>query len=105
MNLSRGTGRPGLNAVSLLSAAKKDTSEITRSAAETSASRLTASFPTFEVQQKLFPPQAAGVAAELAVFVDDAVAGDHDRNPIETVRPADGSRGSRHVDGAGLLLV
>ena len=39
-------------------------------------------------QQKFLPPQPAAVSAKVAILVDHAVAWDHDRNPVEPIRPA-----------------
>ncbi len=46
-------------------------------------------------QQPLFPPQAAGIAGELAVFAEHPMAGDNDCNGIFAVRIADGLIGVR----------
>ena len=54
-----------------------------------------------EVEEILFAAEAAAVAAELAIFVDDAVAGDEDGDAVEAVGAAGGADGSRMLDGGG----
>ena len=41
------------------------------------------------MQQTPLAPETATVAAELAVLVDDPVARNDDRDPVQAVRPAD----------------
>ncbi len=45
----------------------------------------------FQVEQPLFAPEAAAVAAEFAAFGDDVVAGDEDGDPVPVVGGADGA--------------
>src|SRR5918993_448896 len=52
----------------------------------------------FEVQQELFAAQASAIAAQVAVLLDDAMAGNEYRNPVHAVRPADGPHGLRCAD-------
>ena len=52
-----------------------------------------------QVEQILLAPQAAAVAAEVAVLVDDAVAGNQDRDAVQAVGPADGAHGRGVADG------
>ena len=43
------------------------------------------SLPPFEFKERLFPPDAAAVPAEFPVGVHDPVAGDYDRDPVQSV--------------------
>ena len=52
------------------------------------------------LEQPALARQAAGVAAELAVRVDDAVARNHDRELVGAVRGAGGAHGLGPADGA-----
>src|SRR5262249_25079385 len=60
---------------------------------------------SFEVEQKLLSPQAAAVAAELAAFVDDAVAGDDDGDAVGAVGSADRTLSRGGADRAGDVFV
>src|SRR6266508_4871235 len=45
----------------------------------------------FQIEQELLAPQAAAVAAQLAAFVHHAMARNDDADPVEAIRPANGT--------------
>ena len=59
----------------------------------------------FEIEQVLFAPQAATVAAEVAVLLDDAVTGDDDGNGVSAVGQPHGPAGCRLPDVGGELFI
>jgi len=59
----------------------------------------------FEMQERFFSPQQPTVAAELSVLVDHAVAGDENRNAIETVCVTDSALRAGRVDRSGEIFI
>ncbi|HEY3043069.1 MAG TPA: S-adenosylmethionine:tRNA ribosyltransferase-isomerase [Vicinamibacterales bacterium] len=60
---------------------------------------------TFQVQERFLPPQQPAVAAEFAVFIDHAVAGDDNGDSIQAVCAPDRALRARHTDSAGEIFV
>ena len=59
----------------------------------------------FVVEQPLFALQAAAVTGEAAVFADDTVAGNEDREAVGTVGSGHGAHGGRVAELFGQRLI
>jgi hypothetical protein len=60
---------------------------------------------TFEVEKMLFAPEAAAVASEFSILINNAMTRNHDGNAVPAIRGTDGTLRVCHTDAAGEIFI